>query len=242
MKTCPNCSSAIDDSAAFCRNCGSNLPAVTPAPLAGAQRTSGLAIASLIFGIFFSVFPFAITAVVLGHVSHSQIKKSAGRLKGRGMSLAGMILGYSGLAMDVIILIIAAVAIPNLVDNRLKTNEAAAVGNLRRITEAVITYRATYGQYPPGLTALGPPLAGHTRDADGAGLIDALLMYGSESGYAFTYRQVSAPDAAAAGFDVSADPIRPDAAGRRHFHDDESAVIRVAFNRPATRASPKLVY
>jgi type II secretory pathway pseudopilin PulG len=240
MKSCPNCSRANDDSAAFCNNCGANLAAATPAsPLSNAQRTSGLAVTSLIFGIFFFVFPFAVTAVVLGHVARSQIKKSAGRLRGNGISLAGMILGYSGLAMDVIILIIAAVAIPNLVGNKMGANEATAISNLRRITEAVITYRASYGQYPSGLTALGPPLAGHGPDANGAGLIDGLLMYGSESGYAFTYRQVSTSDAEG-GFDVSADPITPGATGRRHFHDDESAVIRVAFNRPATRASPRL--
>jgi type II secretory pathway pseudopilin PulG len=51
-----------------------------------------------------------------------------------------------------IILIIAAIAIPNLLRSRMAANEASAVGSIRTINTAAITYSATYGNgFPPGL-------------------------------------------------------------------------------------------
>ena len=115
MKVCPACTKENEDAAAFCGNCGAQFspaafvtpqapapqPALqqSPAPQHGPQETSGLAIASLICGFLFFIFPAAVLAVVFGHISSSQIRKSAGRLKGAGMSLAGMILGYVGIAL-----------------------------------------------------------------------------------------------------------------------------------------------
>lgn len=80
----------------------------------GPVETSGKAIASLICGVLFFIFPVAIAAVVLGHLSFSDICKSGGRLVGNGIATAGLILGYMGLAAVPFILIIAAIAIPNL--------------------------------------------------------------------------------------------------------------------------------
>ena len=48
-----------------------------------------------------------------------------------------------------IILIIAAIAIPNLLRARISANEASGVSSLRTINTACITYNSTYGQYPP---------------------------------------------------------------------------------------------
>jgi len=202
------------------------------------QGTSGIAVASLIFGLLFFIFPAPVIAVVLGHISHSQIRKSAGRLKGAGMSLAGMILGYVGIALIPIILIIAAIAIPNLVRVKMTANEATAVYNLRNIATAAVKYQSAYNTYPSGLSALGPPLSGKAPDADGAGLINAMLMRGSESGYEFIYQPVSSHnDGVFDGFDLTANPITPGATSNRHFHVDETLVIRVERNRPAGRDS-----
>jgi type II secretory pathway pseudopilin PulG len=191
--------------------------------------------------LLFFIFPAAVVAVILGHISSSQIRKSAGRLKGAGMSLAGMILGYVGIAFIPIILIIAAIAIPNLLKARMAANEATAVGSLRTIATASITYQDEYHGYPSGLSALGPPLSGQTANADGADLIDDMLMSGSKSGYSFTYRPVSShSDGVFDGFDANADPITPGATGNRHFHVDESGVIRAETSAPAGRDSPPL--
>jgi hypothetical protein len=104
--TCNNCGTALDDNAQFCSNCGTltkqpqfaaTPPAASvpsyPPPIAYPPQTSGKAVASLVCGII-NVFPFCVIAVILGHISLSQIKKSAGRLKGEGLAIAGLIFGY----------------------------------------------------------------------------------------------------------------------------------------------------
>ena len=138
---CSQCGQTIPNGATFCSNCGQQstftnagfpeLPPQTstgvPAPVP--EKSSGMAIASLIFGLFFLFFPLPIVAVVFGHISLSRIKKSAGRLGGRGLAITGLVLGYLGIAMIPLILIIAAIAIPNLMRARIAANEASAVGS-----------------------------------------------------------------------------------------------------------------
>jgi type IV pilus assembly protein PilA len=241
MKVCPACTTANEDRASFCNQCGASLSAAYIPPQPATQELSGLAIASLISGFFFFIFPAAVLAVVFGHVARSQIRKSAGRLKGAGMSLAGMILGYAGLTLVVVILLIAAFAIPNLTRPKSAANEASAISSLRDIARAAIEYQDAYHGYPPGLSALGPPPAGHAPDADGAGLIDARLTSGSKNGYTFQYHAASSQgDGVFDGFDANADPITPGTTGARHFHIDESGVIRVWMSAPASRDSPPL--
>lgn len=70
-------------------------------PMAGAvaPRTSGLAIAALVCGVIgFLCGVTSILAVVFGHISRGQIRKSNGAETGDGMALAGLILGYLFLA------------------------------------------------------------------------------------------------------------------------------------------------
>ena len=71
-----------------------SIPAAIPVSRTiGAAETSGKAITSLICGLLFFV-PFAfIAAVVFGHIALSEIKRSAGRLKGEGLAIAGLVLG-----------------------------------------------------------------------------------------------------------------------------------------------------
>lgn len=66
-----------------------------------------MAIISLIGGITgFTILPFlgAIVAVITGHMAHSEIKKSAGMITGKGMATAGLIMGYIALAGGICIL------------------------------------------------------------------------------------------------------------------------------------------
>ena len=55
-----------------------------------------------------------------------------------------------------IILIIAAIAIPNLLRSKMAANEASAVGSMRTLNTAAVTYSTTYGGYPAGLSNLAP--------------------------------------------------------------------------------------
>src|SRR6266700_3216538 len=97
MKKCPHCAEEHQDQDAFCCKCGANVASVTSVPVVA--ETDGKARASLILGFFAWIIPAAIGAVILGHISRSEIQRSGGKLKGGGMALAGLIMGYGGLAM-----------------------------------------------------------------------------------------------------------------------------------------------
>ena len=55
-----------------------------------------------------------------------------------------------------IILIIAAIAIPNLLRSKMAANEASAVGSLRTINTSAVAFSITYGNYPTTADRFGP--------------------------------------------------------------------------------------
>ena len=88
------------------------LPAAPP-------KTSGLAVASLVLGITSVVamtcccgtgFIPAILAVIFGHVAQYQIKRSAGRLEGSSLAIAGLACGYIGLVIQLVAIVVAMAA------------------------------------------------------------------------------------------------------------------------------------
>ena len=163
---CARCGSKLADDAAFCPNCGlvtGNAGQVQPgsgqpaAPGQSQPQTESRAIPSLILGVlalFFSIIT-GIPAIILGHMSLSKIKKSAGQLTGEGMALAGLILGYVSVALVPLLLIIA---IPNLVRSREAANMAAARATVQILIGAEVSYSTTYPKagYAPDLATLGP--------------------------------------------------------------------------------------
>jgi type IV pilus assembly protein PilA len=242
MRPCPYCSEAIEEQAQICPFCNTNL--VTPSAAPGVSsalppivaQTSGKAIASLICGILFFFLPSAIVAVVMGHLSLSDIRKSAGRLSGRGMAIAGLVLGYLGLAV-IPILIIAAIAIPNLLRARMAANEASAVGSLRTINTACVTYATEYKTFPSSL----PSLSSSSRPgANAAGLLDDVLVSGQKAGYLFKYEPGPSQNGVINSYEVTADPITPDASGTRHFFTDQTGIIRVRMGGQANGESPPI--
>ena len=132
---CTACGNQVAPGDQFCRGCGkavsatlaatpaASIPAAIPVPQTiGPAETSGKAITSLICGLLFFV-PFAfIAAVVFGHIALSEIKRSAGRLKGEGL----------------------AIAIPNLLRARIVANEASALAGVRTLIAAEISYTAEH--------------------------------------------------------------------------------------------------
>jgi prepilin-type N-terminal cleavage/methylation domain-containing protein len=126
-----------------------------------------------------------------------------------------------------IILIIAAIAIPNLLRSRVAANQASAVASLRTLITAEVTYSSTYGAgYSVNMTTLTAPAAGGTVSATAAGLIDSTLAAGFKSGYSFTYSP-GAVDATGHinSFTFSADPVSS-SSGTQYYYTDESGVIR----------------
>jgi len=234
MKQCPNCKGNIADFVSVCPYCGAAMAmALTPAQhpaWTGPPQNSGKAIASLVSGLVFFFWPISpIVAVILGHLALSEIKRSAGRLAGQGMAIGGLVLGYLQIAMLPFILIIAAIAIPNLLRARMAANEASAVGSLRTYNTALISYASECPNqgYPPALRNLGP---GDPADKCAhADLVDSTM--GTEtpvkSGYRFSYSALSYDqDGHIVKYSIAADPLTPGTTGVRHFFTDETGVIR----------------
>lgn len=70
------------------------------------SRTSGLAIASMVLGIVWVYWIGSILAVIFGHIAISQTSKDE-TLRGRGMAIAGLVLGYVGLGILLLVIIFA---------------------------------------------------------------------------------------------------------------------------------------
>ncbi len=123
-----------------------------------------------------------------------------------------------------IILIMAAIAIPNLLRARIAANEASAVGSCRTINTAEVSYASTYGAgFAAGIAPLGTKAAGDTVASCGeALLIDDQLTKGIKTGYNFTVADGTGdtPNAAPAGgcagwnrYTINAQPVTPGTTG-----------------------------
>ena len=134
-----------------------------------------------------------------------------------------------------IILIIAAIAIPNLLRARMAANESSAAAGVRTVNTAQITYNSTYPTvgFSGTLAALGGPIAAAcTPTSTTACLIDGVISNNGnpagsgKNGYSF----VVAPGASAVGiliqYGVDASPINPNQTGVRAFCSVEDAVVR----------------
>jgi type IV pilus assembly protein PilA len=125
-----------------------------------------------------------------------------------------------------IILIIAAIAIPNLLRARISANESSAVGALRTITTTNTQYYTTYGVgYSPNIASLG----GATPCVAAPGsacLIDPVLTLGAKSGYTFLETPNTPVNGVNTGFEATATPSNVGVTGQRAFCVDQTGVIR----------------
>ncbi len=71
-----------------------------------AQSTNGLAVASLVLGILWLYWIGSILALIFGYVAKSQIDRSQGRQSGRGMAVAGIVLGWVGVGILSLVVVI----------------------------------------------------------------------------------------------------------------------------------------
>ena len=141
-----------------------------------------------------------------------------------------------------VIMIIAALAVPQLLRARMAANEAAAVSALRTITTQELNYLASWSSgYSPTLVAMGPPLPGNPATPSSSDLIDQVLASGIRGGYQFLYTPlIPSGTTSPTGFTVNANPISPGITGEWYFFVDQSNNIRQSYNSPATASSPSL--
>jgi type IV pilus assembly protein PilA len=219
---CSKCGQQNPDATQFCTSCGQALGAqslapqaippgtVVPPPLTPSE-TSGKAIASLICGLLGFIFPAAVAAIILGHISRSEIRKSGGRLTGSGLALTGLIFGYLSVSF-IPFLIIAAITIPNLLRARIAANEASAVSMVRTINVAEVTYASAHPD-------VGYACSLHDLRSTSDSI--AKLEGGERYGYVFRIE-----NCAEKAYAITAVPRAVNQTGARAFCSTEDAVIR----------------
>jgi type IV pilus assembly protein PilA len=141
------------------------------------------------------------------------------RRKQDGFSLIELLLVVA------VILIMAAIAVPNYLRARMVANESSATQSVRTINTSVITYASTYQNvgFPPTLLVLGgatPCVAGSAT----ACLLDTVLSAGTKAGYTFIYTGDGITPSVT--YAITATPVTPGLSGQRQFCSDQVSVIR----------------
>ena len=141
----------------------------------------------------------------------------------RGFSLIELLIVVA------IILVLAAMAIPNLLRSKMSANEASAVSSLHAISNAQTTYQITYPNlgFADQLTKLAYPSPGQPIDANHAGIIDWVLGCTAQpcpkAGYQFSIG--STLGTPISGFTAVGTPLLQGQTGRRGFCLDQIARV-----------------
>ena len=218
----------------YCAACGRDSQAgptvqvVDPQVAFGlAPETSGKAIFSLICGILFIFLPFSVVAVIFGHIALSEIRKSPGRLKGRGLAITGIVFGYVGVLFIVAFIALGvyeagktAKAINNSVHSVV---EGSVVSSMRTLNMAEIAYEQAHHNvgYSCSLSELSSVWG-----------ISSDLAGGKKNGYHFELKNCARakPGGPIAKYQLLAYSDTPTRAGATAYCTDESDVIRVVRN------------
>jgi prepilin-type N-terminal cleavage/methylation domain-containing protein len=152
------------------------------------------------------------------------------RNKQKGFSLIELLIVVA------IILIIAAIAIPNLLRSKMAANEASAVATLRTLNTAAVAYSTTYGNYPPTLASLGPIAANGVPSSTLADLVDSVIAVdpATKAGYTFVFT------GGGSTYSITAKPVTTGSTGQRGFFTNQSGVIRADNSGVATSGSTPL--
>jgi prepilin-type N-terminal cleavage/methylation domain-containing protein len=156
-------------------------------------------------------------------------------MRQRGFSLIELLIVVA------IILVIAAIALPNLINSRIAANEASAVSSIRAVNTAQVAYAATYPTvgYANDLSKLGAPTDGSPASPTHAGFLDWVLGCAAQpcpkSGYSFTIPPASVTGSPVVeAYSVTGVPMNPGVTGHRGFCSDRMNPVRVDPNGGTT--------
>ena len=135
-----------------------------------------------------------------------------------------------------IILIIAAIAVPNLMAARMSANESSAAGAIRTINTGEVSYAATYPDIGYiDLSSLGGPTP-CTPSTTSSCFIDTVLSSGAKEGYQFSVTPGTNVNGTNTTYVSLGDPSGLNSTGTRSFCSDQSGVIYYLSN--ATGCTP----
>ena len=233
---CLGCGNSIADGERFCGACGRdtqsapNTPTVDPAVAWGLlPETSGKAIFSLICGIFFVILPFSFIGVIFGHIALSEIRKSPGRLTGRGLAIAGIALSYIGVALTVFLV---GLGVYEVRKEPKQMNQRHAVRTVPSRKNAILTAVRTLNTAEIAYSQRHPE-SGYTcslSDLSSAWEIDSDLHAKETDGYTFELKCIPVKSGGRTTkyqllAHPSAESKRP---GEPVYCSDESDVIRIS--------------
>jgi hypothetical protein len=232
---CLGCGNGMAEGERFCGICGRDAlaasagRAVDPAVTFGLPpETSGKAIFSLISGVLFLILPFSLAAVIFGHLSLSDIRHSGGRLTGKGLAIAGLVLGYLGMAATLGLIIWSGFYVRQREKSlaqkvKIVNYENPIVSSVRSLNMAEIAYAQAHRE------------AGYTcslSELKAAWGLSNDLAHGQKDGYIFELKGCTAAKANGpiAKYQVVAYPAAANKTGTVAFCSNESDLIKVARN------------
>lgn len=152
--------------------------------------------------------------------------------KAKGFSLIELLIVVA------IILIIAAIAIPNLVRARISANEASAANSIRKISTAEVAYTAAFPTvgFAPSLAELGGPSTNCTPSQTTACILDSVLTSGNKSGYTFVAAGFTQGNPTNVAFVTGSAPASFGVSGIRNFCMISDGVLRILTPASSTPA------
>jgi type IV pilus assembly protein PilA len=235
---CPKCGFVGWPDAEFCKKCGAAMlsapvdmahapagnftPSYSPYNVSPqAQLKTGLAVASLVIGILnlllFGIFVLpAVAGIIMSAIALNKIQQYPHEYGGKSLAIGGLVTNIVAAVFLVPVMIIASIAIPNLLASRRAANEGSAMKSLVRIHSAEVTYESTVGN-------------GHFGTLDDLkiqSLIASDFANEARYGYRFRVEVIESAGSGNAGFHAIAVPTEYGSSGVRSFFIDETGVLR----------------
>ena len=145
---CPKCGAQNPDDAQSCRSCACVLTGASTSVGSPPAKTSGLAIAALVLAILtpFTCLLTFVPALVCGILALTSINKSAGRLKGKGLAVAGITV--SSVSLPIVMALLMAILMHALSKTRVLALRVVCSANMHGIANAISMYAEDNGAFP----------------------------------------------------------------------------------------------